>query len=331
MQNSELISIIIPVYNVEKYLKKCLDSVINQTYENLEIILVDDGSSDQSPKICDEYAQKDSRIKVIHQKNYGQAHARNRALDIMQGDWVVFIDSDDFVSIYYVENLYNLAKKYGVDIAITSLLKVRFENLKLPSFKKIDTEEVFIHTRVEAIENMFYSYKYAHFSVAKIFNSKLFLNIKFPTGLIYEDTYLMSIIFNQVDNVAFCDKEDYFYLIRKDSTSNSINQNRLDVFEICNILEGGGYFNEQKILQSIYYFRLMMCCCAVTLLNDSNNKKLASFIQKEFNNYINKINNKNDKINKINKIRLLIFKYFGVKIYFYADKIARKIVYSGYN
>ncbi|MCR8685715.1 glycosyltransferase family 2 protein, partial [Campylobacter ureolyticus] len=95
----------VPVYNVEKYLKKCIQSIINQTYKNLEIILVDDGSSDNSGKICDEFAQKDNRIKVIHKTNGGLSDARNAGLDGMSGEWVSFVDSDDFISPYYVENL----------------------------------------------------------------------------------------------------------------------------------------------------------------------------------------------------------------------------------
>lgn len=92
--SNPLVSIIVPVYNVEKYLKKCIQSIINQTYKNLEIILVDDGSSDNSGKICDKFAQKDNRIKVIHKINGGQADARNAGLDVMSGEWVSFIDSD---------------------------------------------------------------------------------------------------------------------------------------------------------------------------------------------------------------------------------------------
>ena len=107
--SNPLVSIIVPVYNVEKYLKKCIQNIIDQTYKNLEIILVDDGSSDNSGKICDEFAQKDNRIKVIHKINGGQADARNAGLDVMSGEWVSFIDSDDFVSPYYIENLYYLA------------------------------------------------------------------------------------------------------------------------------------------------------------------------------------------------------------------------------
>ena len=104
--NTPLITVIIPVYQVENYIKRCIESVISQTYSNLEILLVDDGTLDDSAKICQEYADKDSRITVLHKKNGGLSDARNYALNIMNGEYVTFIDSDDYVTVYYVEHLY---------------------------------------------------------------------------------------------------------------------------------------------------------------------------------------------------------------------------------
>ena len=105
--NNPLISVIVPIYNVERYLKACVDSIVNQTYSNLEIILVDDGSPDKCPEICDEYAKRDKRIKVIHQENGGLSAARNAGINVVRGEFLTFIDSDDFVSKNYVELLYD--------------------------------------------------------------------------------------------------------------------------------------------------------------------------------------------------------------------------------
>ena len=107
---NELVSIIVPVYNVEKYIKKCVDSLITQTYSNLEIILVNDGSPDNSGKICDEYAQSDSRIKVIHKANGGLSDARNTGIDIAEGQYIFFLDSDDWIDCQCIEKLHNLIK-----------------------------------------------------------------------------------------------------------------------------------------------------------------------------------------------------------------------------
>ncbi len=120
----KLISIIIPVYNVERYLRECIDSIIAQTYKNLEIILVDDGSSDKSGEICDEYSKKDSRIKVIHKKNGGLSDARNVALDITKGDYIGFIDSDDYIEKDMFQILYNLAEEYNAEISSISFYKM---------------------------------------------------------------------------------------------------------------------------------------------------------------------------------------------------------------
>ena len=104
--NSPLVSVIVPVYNVAPYLEQCLDSIVNQTYRNLEIILVDDGSTDESGAICDRYAEQDSRIKVVHKENGGQSSARNVALDMMMGEWVLFVDSDDWIELNTLELLF---------------------------------------------------------------------------------------------------------------------------------------------------------------------------------------------------------------------------------
>ena len=111
-----LISVIVPVYNVEKYLAKCIDSIIAQTYTNLEILLVDDGATDSSGAICDEYAQKESRIRVIHKENGGLSDARNRGIAEARGEYLGFIDSDDYIDVDMYELLYNLIQKYGVKI-----------------------------------------------------------------------------------------------------------------------------------------------------------------------------------------------------------------------
>lgn len=114
-RKDELISVVVPIYNVEKYIEKCIDSIINQTYTNLEIILVDDGSPDKCGKICDEYAKRDKRIKVIHKENGGVSSARNIGLDNLNGEYVTFIDADDYISNNYCEELLNALKTENAD------------------------------------------------------------------------------------------------------------------------------------------------------------------------------------------------------------------------
>lgn len=120
-----LVSVIVPVYKVEKYLHRCIDSIINQTYKNLEIILVDDGSPDNCGKICDEYAEKDNRIKVIHKSNGGLSSARNAGLDVANGDYVYFVDSDDYIDTKLVEDNLNLAIEHDADMVCFNYFEVK--------------------------------------------------------------------------------------------------------------------------------------------------------------------------------------------------------------
>lgn len=136
----QVISVIIPIYNVEKYLEKCIKSVVNQTYSNLEIILVDDGSTDSCPKICDDWAKKDSRIIVIHKKNGGLSSARNAALDIMQGDYVIFVDSDDWIEPDMAQSMLSYALENNADIVCSGFF---FENIDCTHTKQIVSENVF--------------------------------------------------------------------------------------------------------------------------------------------------------------------------------------------
>ena len=231
--SNPLISVIVPIYNVEKYLKKCIQSIVDQTYKNLEIILVNDGSSDNSGKICDEFAQKDNRIKVIHKTNGGLSDARNAGLDVMSGEWVSFVDSDDFVSLYYIENLLSLAKKTGVDIA-----SISFET-NLSNFKesKIQDEKILNFDSINFIKEMFYG-NFRHFAPAKIYKKEIFKDLRFPKGKLYEDIFTITLAISKSDKIAFCNKKDYFYLQRPDSiTGANFNEKELDVFEILNALK----------------------------------------------------------------------------------------------
>lgn len=222
--NNPLVSIIVPVYNVEKYLKKCIQSIIEQTYKNLEIILVDDGSIDNSGKICDEFAQKDNRIKVIHKTNGGQADARNKALDIMNGEWVVFVDSDDFIEKFHIGNLYFQAIKNNSDICVCGF-NIVDENYKIIQIIKVKFSDSL---------NGDLSFKYSLNSKIdpslwnKIFKSSLFENTRFVNGIYYEDRELIHRIFYKADKVSFLNSESYFYLERVGSTMNHINKKKID-------------------------------------------------------------------------------------------------------
>lgn len=219
MDAQPLISVIVPCYKVERYLPKCIESILFQTYTNLEIILVDDGSPDNCGKMCDEYATQDSRIKVIHKKNGGLSDARNVAIDIAIGEYLTFVDSDDYISKDYIEALYNLIMKYNCGISI--VLPQTFKENEAPvSLEETQYEKCF--SKIEAMELMFYQKLFDNTAWGKLYHKSVFsTGIRYPKGLLYEDLPTTYLLFNQVEKIAFSNKKCYYYLLRGDSIEGS--------------------------------------------------------------------------------------------------------------
>lgn len=222
----ELISIIVPVYNVEKYLHRCVDSIIHQTYTNLEIILVDDGSTDSSGIICDDYAQKDKRVFVIHQQNGGLSNARNSGIQMMHGKYVSFIDSDDYIARDYIEYLYDIMENNNADISICSYKKVfEGENPELKDTQK----ECLIMGKHRALATLLYQKKFTASAWAKMYKKDLWSDIKFPAGKLHEDVAVMYLLFSKAKTIVYGDKKLYYYLQRSGSIINScFNPKRMD-------------------------------------------------------------------------------------------------------
>ena len=212
-----LISIIIPVYNVEPYLRKCLDSIVNQTYKNLEIILVDDGSTDNSGAICDEYALKDDRIIVIHQANAGMSAARNAALDTMRGEFVMFVDSDDWMEIDACGTSLALIREHHADIVCLGHRRC------YPSGHTVErtVECSGVIERSELMRQIVYEIGVIRNVVwKKLYRINLFENLRFPPGRIYEDQIFFPKLIQRSNIIYVSDKIIYNYFIRNDSTSN---------------------------------------------------------------------------------------------------------------
>ncbi len=209
------ISVIVPIYKVEKYLRKCVESVINQSYSNLEIILVDDGSPDKCPVICDEYSKKDNRIIVIHKPNGGLSDARNYGIEKATGKYISFIDSDDYVSYDYIEYLYNNIKRENADISIV-LPQTFFKeetNIKV----KNKPEKIRVFNSKTALITMLYQKEFDTSAWGKLYKKDLFDNIKFPVGKLYEDISTIYKTFLKSDTIVYSNQKKYFYLKRKDS------------------------------------------------------------------------------------------------------------------
>ena len=229
-----LVSVIIPIYRVEEYMDKCISSVIQQTYSNLEIVLVDDGSPDRCPQICDDYAAKDARIKVIHKKNGGLSDARNAGIDVAKGDYITFIDGDDYVSQTYVEYLFGLFD-YSNDCNVTACN--HFVVRKGKATPNFDTKEVLVLNRFEVFESVLYHEKIDVTSCGKLYKREVFNNLRFPKGRIYEDTYIFGSIVEQSPEIVCGPVAQYYYFQRERSIVNSgFNESKLEFIDSVNIL-----------------------------------------------------------------------------------------------
>ena len=225
-----LISVIVPVYNVENYIEKCINTILEQTYHNLEIILVDDGSIDSCPIICDEFANKDSRIKVIHKNNAGPSAARNAGIIIAEGEYIGFVDSDDYIHSKMYEVLYQNLKIYNADISVCNFFKVNDSYFQDSPNEK---EKVFTYNSLEAMRLFFGPLNETMvIPVNKLYKRKLFENIRFPYGKYHEDEYIMPLILDEATIIVYTDISLYFYLQRDTSTMGKMfNRTRLDALE----------------------------------------------------------------------------------------------------
>ncbi|MBS4212689.1 glycosyltransferase [Neobacillus rhizophilus] len=228
----EKISVIVPVYNVEKYLSKCINSIINQTYTNLEIILVDDGSTDNSGDICDCYASKDTRIKVIHKENGGLSDARNMGLGVATGGYVNFIDSDDYIHEKFHEVLMKLISSHNADIAQCDYLKIYEEtDPEISDIGNNQFEKVTVLNNIEAL-NQLYNNLIKGVVWNKLYKRDLFKDIRFPKGKIHEDDFTTyKLLFNS-NKIIITSYQLYYYLQRSNSIMGSkFNAKHLDSLE----------------------------------------------------------------------------------------------------
>ncbi len=216
----KLVSIIIPVYNVEEFLNECVDSVLSQTYKNLEIYLVDDGSTDNSGTICNDYLSKDKRIKVIHKKNGGLSSARNIAMDVMNGEYVYFLDSDDYISTDMIEKYVSLMDDFDADIVQGTSYEFWGEVNASINHTKIESKpEVFSSS--EAIKNMLMDEKLCHAAAGSLFKTCLFDDIRFPLGKLYEDFATTYYVVAKVNKLVYIDDKRCFYRTRPGSIMSS--------------------------------------------------------------------------------------------------------------
>ena len=223
-----LISVIVPIYKVEKYIHKCIDSILAQTYRNLEVILIDDGSPDNCPMICDQYQQQDIRIIVIHQANTGLSGARNTGISKATGQYITFIDSDDYIHPNYIEQLYITITKSHKKIAACSYsyLPDQLSNNLI--------EEFICYNSYEAIKEILLERDFQTSAWGKLYSLDLFDSIKFPLGKIFEDYATVPQLLHLAGGIAYVNSKLYYYNNNTESiTKSKFNKNQMQYFEIA--------------------------------------------------------------------------------------------------
>lgn len=287
-----LISIIIPIYKVEKYLKRCIDSVLVQTYSNLQIILVDDGSPDNCPKICDEYASRDTRIEVIHQKNSGVSNARNNGLKIAKGDYVLFIDSDDYIAPDMCEKMLILAEQNKADMVVCN---ITYTYLHKPNFTpnpilrkpytQVSSEQALI---LAITEHSFGDTGMCN----KLCKRSLLANFKFKENVRSEDFFALCVLFPKAKKIIYTPQSFYFYFQNPNGVTAQRNlKPRIDSYnavkffiEICQKYQ---YHKALKAIEYRYVDSALIAAFLIILCDLDNNykeieKELFSLIDHEY-------------------------------------------------
>lgn len=217
--SNPLITVIVPIYKAESYLKRCVDSIRNQTYSDLEIILVDDGSPDRSGEMCDAYAEQDSRIRVFHEKNGGQSSARNIGLDNMTGEYVAFVDSDDWIEKDTYQHLYDLIIRYDAQIACCGIQKVfadgtrSYFNSQYPN-----NSQICVYSTAEALGESLNNEKITYSPCDKLYHKSIFSNLRMTVGKIYEDMEIIPKSIECAQRIVYDPIPLYHYVMTEEST-----------------------------------------------------------------------------------------------------------------
>lgn len=274
----ELVSIIIPVYNVEKYLKRCLESVMNQTYKNIEIICINDGSTDRSLKILENYKIQDNRIKVFSQENKGLSETRNRGINLAEGKYIFFIDSDDWIPNSAIENLIKQITNKSIDVVIGGISKIYKKNKEDIVLKKEKIEYTLDEYMAFALKEK----KFLAIVCNKMFKKEIISNknLKFEKGVLYEDFLFTMQYLKECKKIAILDKSIYnYFFIREDSIINKINNKDLDALKSIKKIEK--VLEETEIINSKlfknYIFEWIMSATVSKLFKFGNKQEIVIY------------------------------------------------------
>lgn len=273
---SDLISVVVPIYNVEDYLDDCIISIVNQTYNNIEILLIDDGSTDSSSYICEKYVKKDERIRYYLKKNGGLSDARNFGIKKAIGKYITFIDSDDMILSDYIETLYCSIISSNTNISICKLRAFQDgEKIKHSIIKKRNT---IIINKVDAFKEMLLERKFGVSACGKLFLLEYFNDVEFPYGRLYEDLATTFKLIEKSNKIAFVDEELYQYRKRYNSiTTSNFDLKRLEIFDSLKDFSDFIFINYPNLAKYCVYRK---CDCAVGMLESMGNGSEFKIIKK---------------------------------------------------
>ena len=264
-----LVSIIVPIFNVEKYLEHCLSSLCNQTYGNLDIVLVDDGSTDQSGNLIDLWSKKDKRIQALHKSNGGLSDARNYGLDFAKGEFVIFVDSDDYMSIDSIEYMLQIQKNLNSDIVIGAFIEVD-ENTN--SELRVTQNAITINfTPEKAIEESLYRKYFGCSACGNLYRKKV-ISRQFPKGRLYEDLSVTYIFMSNASRITYTSKIVYYYRQRAGSIIHSFNISRIDYLKGAQELENFCKIHYPK-LEGVCKCRVFSSAINFVINIDNNSKQ----------------------------------------------------------
>lgn len=302
----KIVSVVVPVYNVELYVEKCIRSILSQTYPYFELILVDDGSTDRSGKICEEYARFDERVRVVHQENGGLSAARNTGIDAAKGELITFVDSDDFVHTEFLEHLVKALEETDSQVAISSHEVFYQTSYQEHICEKKEAQPL----NVEDLYNIsLVGYPFFVSAWAKLYDIKLFEHIRYPKGELYEDLAIVYKLFSGVERACFIDEPLYFYYQRQDSILHSaFNTKKLKYLE--NALNGLEFIKKNyPQCQSAAEAKVLAGAVDTMVMIGRSDSPELIWIQKQCHSYIKKYRSAwimDKRMRKVHRICMLL-------------------------
>ena len=324
------VSVIVPIYKVENYLNRCVDSILNQTYKNIEVILVDDGSPDKCGEISDSYAINDSRVKSLHKENGGLSDARNYGMRYLTGEYVVFVDSDDWIKEEMIETLVGLAMDLKADIVQSGFYYV-YETYLLYDDRYYSEDMLPIQlNKNEIMREIVINERVKNFAWGKLYKTNLIKDLYFEKGVLFEDVFWAHKVMDRVDKYVICHKPMCYYLQRNDSIVSTYTVKNLDI--IKGLKERHKFIEEnyKELINESYKILTKTILLHYYLLNKNRDKDLDGYYRKELRGYI--INNylniqkaiKDDK-ELSNEVKLFKLNYLLSRAYVNINKVLRKV------